>query len=985
MDTEALDRRIEILSEELLSCRLENLALRELLTEAGISFEQRLAELKKPKLEAYEENQGARIRPLIVTEESVTYFFKRFWGRMDVYELRHQNVKTGKVGYYTQCFNFWTPGCHKRLRDGRACKDCEFKAYKPLRKEDIFRHLRGTDPLGNDVVAVFPLFENNTCRFLVFDFDNHEKETGRDSDTAWKEEAEALRQILKQLEIDALIERSRSGHGAHVWIFFEKPVPAHLARRFGFALLNRGAETVNLKSFRYYDRMIPTQDTLPPGGLGNVIALPLQGRALREGNSAFVDENWNAYPNQLEVLWKARALSPEKIEELLKSWGAGDGRKSASERGKPWDKSTSFCSADVDGAMKIVLANRIFIDTSNLSPRLQNQLRRLAAFGNPVFYRNQAIGISNFKESRFIYLGCDEDGYIGLPRGLRENLEEKLRAGNISYEIEDGRAAGRVIDVEFNGQLRPSQREALEALLCHEEGILQAATAFGKTVVCCALIAQRKVNTLILIESSALMEQWKAALKQFLVFHEDMPEYRTKTGRLRKRKEIIGTLQGVRDTLGGIVDIAMVGSLRKNGELHPLFQNYGQILLDECHHAASDTIVSLLQEAKAKYLHGVTATPVRGDGKEKANFLLLGPIRYKFTAKDRVKEQGIFHWVYPRFTRTVIPHHGSERMHPNEAYEILRKNPARDAQILADVKACVESGRTPVVLTKYTDHAERLSEAAKSFADHVVLLIGKNGKKETRRMMEMLERVQKEESLILVATGKLIGEGFDYPRLDTLIMATPVAGRSVVEQYAGRLNRDYEGKRDVIIYDYIDSHIPLFERMYGKRLKAYKQIGYEIRTGLPGEKQHANAIFDMETYGKIFWRDVEEAENEIVISSPRLNREKVERLLEISGNRPDISRKVTVVTWNPDISLYGRGEREMQLLERLRGNGIHVELTEEACGHFAVIDRELVWYGNADFLAKEDVEDHLMRVMDRDIAAELLEAAFAGKNKMEAW
>ena len=260
---------------------------------------------------------------------------------------------------------------------------------------------------------------------------------------------------------------------------------------------------------------------------------------------------------------------------------------------------------------------------------------------------------------------------------------------------------------------------------------------------------------------------------------------------------------------------------------------------DECHHAASDTITEVLQKVTAKYVYGVTATPKRSDGLEKINYMLLGPIRYSYSAKEKAKAQGIPHLVYPRFTRTVLPRGViTEKMHPNEAYEIIRNNEARDEQILSDVKECIAVGRTPVILSKYKDHSEKLYEQIKRYADKVFLMTGNNSNR------EQLQQTAPEETLALVATGSLIGEGFDFPRLDTLIMATPVSFQSVVEQYAGRLNRDYVGKKDVIVFDYVDSHIPMFERMYGKRLKAYKQIGYEICSGLDHEKQEANAIFD---------------------------------------------------------------------------------------------------------------------------------------------
>lgn len=409
------------------------------------------------------------------------------------------------------------------------------------------------------------------------------------------------------------------------------------------------------------------------------------------------------------------------------------------------------------------------------------------------------------------------------------------------------------------------------------------------------------------------------------------------------------------------------------------------VILDECHHAASDTIVNILREVKARYVYGVTATPIRGDGLEKVNYMMIGPIRHRFTAKDRAEEQGIAHLVYPRFTRTVSPHRLSDKLHVNDAYKIVRDNEMRNEQIIEDVKNCVESGRTPVVLSKYTEHSRLLYERVREYADKTFLLLGNNSKREQRKLREQMNHVLPEESMILVATGQLIGEGFDYPRLDTLIMATPVAGQNIVEQYAGRLNRDYSGKENVIVYDYVDNHIPVFDRMYGKRLRAYKQIGYKICTGIAKAKQESNAIFDIDTYNEVYMKDLQQANREIIISSPRLNGDKVHQIIDLVEEQQKTGLQITIVTWHPDAYKYGRDEIRMGYLEQLRNAGFHILLTEDNCEHYAVIDSEIVWYGSMNLLSKEDAEDNLMRVRSREIAEELLEMTFGSNKDMSSW
>ena len=980
---------ISQLQKKLNDLQLENQILKNILDKAGLSYHKELSKLRQSgSKEAFDPEQGKRIiHPQAITENMANQFFSMFWGRQDVYAKRSVNKETGKAAYYPQCNNFWTNVCHKKIKDGINCKDCKNRSYKTITKKDILNHLQGNAYNASDVIGVYPLLSNGTCRFMVFDFDNHDKDAEEkdfaNSDDTWVEEVESMREICVLNGIEPLVERSRSGRGAHVWIFFDKPIDASFVRKFGFALLDKGAEQINLKSFKYYDRMLPAQDSLPEdSAVGNLIALPLQGKALQDGNSAFIDGNWNAYPNQWETLFNKPRLSQEFLEEKIKEWSniIDDIAANAAEsdREKPWNRMQHFNKNDVEGKLHIILSNGIYVDNTNLKAAMQNRIRRMAAISNPVFYKNQAIGTSNYDTARWIYLGKDHlSGYIQIPRGLQDELWENIKQADIDYEMEDERQQGRKINVDFKGELRPEQDKALKELIKYDNGILHAATAFGKTVVSSAIIAQKKINTLIILESSALIEQWKEALEKFLNINEGLPTYETKTGRVRKRKSLIGTLQGAHDSMTGIIDIAMAGSLCKKGKYHKMMNEYGLVLIDECHHSASETIANVLKEVKAKYVYGVTATPKRGDGLEKINYMLIGPIRYSYTAKEKAKEQGIQHLVYPRFTRTVPPRGViTDKMHPNEAYEIIHNNDVRDEQIIEDVKNCVAAGRTPVVLSRYKDHSEKFYERLKSYADHVFLMTGNNSKKEHRKILEQMHQVDKNESLILIATGSLVGEGFDFPRLDTLFMATPVSFRGVVEQYAGRLNRDYAGKENVIIYDYVDNHIPMFNNMYMKRLKAYKQIGYEFGDGLQTVKQTVNAIYDGNNYSENYHKDSLDSNKNIIISSPVISGSKVYELINMLKEKQMSGVQVTIVTWTPDSYGFGDAAYWMQLHEDMRRAGFYIRTVEEYCDRFAVIDQEVVWYGNINLLAKDKVDDSIMRVRSKGIAGELMEITF---------
>jgi len=977
MNIEAYNR--DSLRKLIRDLQSENKELKELLSKAKIPYGESEAFSDTPtKAEDYDLDQGARIIHKDIDNQKVNQFFSMFYGRKDVFAKRANNGK-----YYPQCDNRWNYiKCPIQRGERKYCGDCDNTRWIRLTQTIIMNHLTGSK---ETVVGIYPLLQDGTCRFLVFDFDNHEKGSEKNDfaneDESWHEEVDALRMICRQNGIDALVERSRSGRGAHVWIFFCKPVTAAAARNFGFLLLDKGAATINLKSFRYYDRMYPSQDAADI--IGNLIALPLQGQVLKNGNSAFVDENWNAYPDQWKRLLQTRKLSQDEVEQYIAKWqadllvmhGATDYSKKMN-RPKPWKRRDHFVASDVTEKMHIVLADGVYVDALNLNPRLQNQIRCMATIDNPVFYKNKRLGYSNYYNFSMIYLGMDVDGYIKIPRGLLENITSECEKSGIVYEIEDHREKGRPIRVSFQGELRMQQDLAAQRLLNFDSGILSAATAFGKTVVCSYLIAQRKVNTLILLESTDLIAQWEDELNRFLIIDEDPPKYETRTGRVKKRTSVIGTLQGGRDTMTGIIDIAMIGSLYKKGAFHKKINSYGMVIMDECHHAASTTAQEVLKKINAKYVHGVSATPMRSDSLEKINYMLLGPIRHRYTALERTVEQGIDHLVIPRYTRVISTSENKDDI--NEAYALVSRSKVRNDQILGDIRECMEKGRTPLILTKYKEHAKFFYDNVQNIADYVFILYGGNPNKENEAIRKQLKEIPRNKSLILVATGQKIGEGFDYPRLDTLILAAPVSYAGRLEQYVGRLNRDYDGKKDVIIYDYIDSHIQNFNNMYLKRLRTYKKIGFRVMSDETADmdKQDVNAIYDSGNYTDIFERDLNEAEKEIVISSPKITREKIKRFIYLMKPRQEMGVKVTVITKNPESTSYGNPAFLHTLITQMKDAGIHVKITGDETEHFAVIDHSLVWHGGMNLLGKEDAWDNLIRVNDAKAAAELLAMAF---------
>ena len=973
-DAEALRKLVRLLE-------YENRILKDKLKKENIPYDEvNPFEETINNVEKYDPDQGERIvAPPYINDKMAKYFFSMFWGREDVYAKRGK-----KGGYFPQCDNRWNERlCPKQRGENAYCDECENTKWTKLDVDKIKSHLQGYKEDGTDVIGVYPLLPNGMCRFIVFDFDNHEKGAEAtdfaNTDNEWHKEVDALRKICEINDIKPLVERSRSGKGAHVWIFFKKAIPASVARNFGFLLLDKGSASINLKSFHYYDRMYPSQDVA--SSIGNLIALPLQGQALKNGNSAFVDENWNAYPNQWDILLnKTEKLGIEDIEKYMTKWQAelAESRgmlagTDINNRPKPWKKKCEFVKADVVGKLHMVLSNGVYIDTLNLMPRIQNQIRSLAAFDNPEFYKNKRLGYSNYYNFSAVYLGKDVDGYIQVPRGLKEQIIEECNKAGIVVDISDQKEKGRPIRVSFKGDLRTQQELAAEKLLTYSDGVLSAATAFGKTVVCSYLIAERKVNTLILLQSKDLLNQWVDELNKFLDIKEEPPEYETKTGRKKKRDSVIGILHGSKNTLTGIVDVAMVGSMYSKGKFNDLINSYGMVIMDECHHAASNTSMELLQKINAKYVYGVSATPKRGDSLDKVIYMLLGPLRHRFTALERAQEQGIGHYFVPRYTRVVDNADSKDDI--NKAYSLISTSKVRNDIIISDVKKCVKQGKTPVILTRFKEHAKLLYDALKNEADHVFLLYGDNSDKENAQIRVKLKQVPRTESLILVATGQKIGEGFDFPRLDVLMLAAPVSFEGRLEQYVGRLNRDYEGKDAVYVYDYIDAHMKFFNKMYGKRLKTYKRTGFSIWTGDVQSKQIINAIYDSGNYTEKFEQDIVESEKSIVISSPDIRQDKIDRLLLLVKERQEKGVHITVITTEPEEVVYGSVDVCYSLINEMKQVGINVVTKAEVEERFAVIDDELVWHGGMNLLGKVDIWDNLMRIKNHQVAAELLEIA----------
>lgn len=890
-------------------------------------------------------------------QEKVDLFRSLFKGREDVFARRWYSKTSGKAGYQPVCQNEWTPMCDKRTF---KCADCPNHHFSPLTDNDIYRHLEGKDADGRDVIGLYVLNEDNTCHLLCTDFDDKNCEHG------YKNDVLAFIDVCRSWNIPCSVERSRSGNGAHVWIFFDNPVLAVKARRLGNAILTEAMSRNGKISFKSYDRFFPNQDTMPEGGLGNLVALPLQGNARKHGNSVFVDENFEPYPDQWEFLLNVGKLSEQLLEDILKKTANIQllGELSKTSESKPWETPMpkEIGRSDFSSEVIIIRSNMLYIPLNQLSSKVLNHLKRTASFRNPEFYSKQALRLSTYQTPRIISCADIDDEYLALPRGCEDAVIALLREKDVPYRIEDKCNHGKPISVQFNGVLRDNQQEAVNVLASNSNGVLSATTAFGKTVTAIGLMAKHGVNTLVLVHTKALIDQWVKALEQFLTI-DTIPEENERKRKRRKPLSPIGTLSSTGNKLHGIIDIALMQSCISDNEVKTFVKEYGMVIADECHHVSAVNFEQILKTVNARYVYGLTATPIRKDGHQPIIFMQCGPIRYSADAKAQMLSQSFERLLVPRFTpfRPIV---GSDLSYTKVAQQ-LAEDEYRNLFIVKDVIEVLKEGRSPIILTSRTSHVSILAELLKPHCPNVITLIGSESTKDKRQKMEHLQSIPSSEQLVIVATGKYVGEGFDYARLDMLFLVSPVAWKGIVAQYAGRLHREYEGKQDVQIYDYIDIRVPVCESMYRKRLKGYASIGYRIRNNEAFDSLFpiTDVIYDGQNFELPFISDLSKAKQSVVVSCPKV---KIGRHSQIADRLADLMAN------GIEIVLYTKEENEDTI--SLQHQGISVIYKDHLSLHAAIIDKSIIWYGSVNILGYRSLEDNLIRFRNPEIASNLLDS-----------
>lgn len=704
-----------------------------------------------------------------LSSHELQLFRSLFRGRDDVFARYWHSTKGGKSGY--------TPA---KFHTG---------AYAPLKDEIVLSHLR-----GDAFIGIYPLLSDNTTWFLAVDFDGEQ----------WATEAGRLLDVVTKHAIPFALERSKSGKGGHVWFFFEKPIPAWKARLWGKYLLTEAGITRQST----FDRMFPSQDEHTGKHFGNLIALPLSGTHVSQGNSCFVQRDGTVAKDQWAYLASVARITEQSIDHLI----AGIPRSEGDE-GDPTTEKVFDCVPTITTQQAtLVLESEIFIPSSGLPDILMKFLRKKLVFPNPEHLQNERRGYSNWATPRWIYsLRRFEDGIV-VPAGLFEEIRCWAEENSISLTIDDRRSFPKKFRLSHDLKLRPEQESALKKVLQHDRCILEAPPGSGKTMVGIAYICKRRMPTLVIVHTKELLQQWKKRIEDHCIL----------------KKGDLGIIGDSKWKVGKLITLASQKTLVRR-DLTEIKNTFGCVIVDECHHVPASTFLSVIRQFSAHYVLGLTATPYRKDKLERLMVAAIGPIVK--TKAVHVDDQSISGGsvvpvtVHMRGTSAKINYQGLDFFQISEA---LMRSAERNAQIAGDIAKILSAGKKCLVLSERVEHCHTLFALIREQTKGIHGAVGE-GTMTKKERMRLSQRIRQERFQFLIATGKLIGEGFDWPEAEHLFFVLPFSWKGKIVQYVGRIQRASPGKSQAYLYDYVDFAIPMTKHMYFQRLRTYRSMGFDIR------------------------------------------------------------------------------------------------------------------------------------------------------------
>ena len=918
-------------------------------------------------------------------KDKAEFLLDLFYSRRDVYAVRFKN-KDNKTAYYPKCRYFWSEVCKKKQLKGKEikggkniCDDCSFKVYDELTAENVIKNnLKNDNVDGINAIGIYPIFNGDCVRFLAYDFDEKD----------WEKSSKLVVEVAKEFGFEAALERSFSGNGAHVWIFFKEDVKAKKVRKMAFAILDKACEKSDCITFKSFDRIFPMQDSVPEDGMGNLILMPLvKSAATRKGSptgTVFVDEDFKMYSDQIEYLNSLPRYTEKEMDSFLSLIEKDDFSLESVDHeyiSPRWlKKLPEISEKDVKSEMlEAVLSSGITVNKNSISKRLLHGLKKMSSFYNPEYILKQRLNKGYVSQSeKSVIEGFTEDKtYINLPRGIKVDFERYLQKYGIKYVFKDERVCETGLDVTCSKELRKEQIPVLEAFLDNDIGIFAGATSFGKTVIAEKLIEARKEKTLIIVNSTNLLEQWEKTLKEDMTINNKVEKREGK----RLNKTGIGVLGNQRDTMTGLIDVVTFQSLFS--QFPEMVKEYGMVIIDECHHVAADTYCLPLQELKAKYVYGLTATDKRRDKFGKYVYWLCGPVIAEYSADKLAYQRGISQYFVPRFTDSSLSIECEKSNNYMDKMKELTMDEKRNELIANDVASLLKKGRKILVLTHLVEHVIVLKQKLQEIGLKAITIVGSMSRIEKRDIISEIKENINGQSII-ISTGQYLGEGTDIPYLDTLLMATPISWEGKIAQFVGRIAREYDGKQYTLIYDYVDFCIPLFYSMYQKRIKTYSSLGYISYDPFSGEKTVSldtkSFFLQHEIYSPLL-SSFGKAKKKIIISSPSLF-----MTSSVSGIiaflEKAISKGVSVCVITSKESRASKQNKHNKVVKELEKIGVSVDEREESFQKFVLIDSSEVWFGSVCVLADvliqgtKDEEKGMLHLFNKDVWESLYKQCF---------